>query len=58
LPGCSTEIDAFFDEYVHQSYATGSAKPDRVMQARLREREQALRRSLPRKTPLGAIEPI
>jgi transglutaminase-like putative cysteine protease len=58
LPGCSTEIDAFFDEYVHQSYATGSAKPARVMQARLREREQALRRSLPRKTPLGAIEPI
>lgn len=58
LPGCRAELDAFFDEYVHQSYAAGSAQPDREMQSRLRQHERALRRCLPRKPVRGASTPL
>lgn len=58
LPGCRVELEAFFDEYVHQSYASGGDQPDRAMQQRLRSLERSLCSCLPRKPPRGAIRAL
>lgn len=58
LPGSRLELDAFFDEYVRQTYASPNDPPDRAMQARLRTLERDLRRCLPRKPPRGAIRSL
>lgn len=58
LPGCRVRLDAFFDEYVQQAYASADKVADRAGQARLREYERELRRCLPRRLPRGAISAL
>lgn len=58
LPGCRNNLDAFFDEYVRQTYASPDDEPGRASYTRLRELERELRSCLPRKAPRGAIRAL
>jgi len=58
LPGSRRQIEAFFDEYVQQTYANAGDRLDRADSLRLRALERELRRSLPRKRPRGPIRAL